>query len=144
MSARFNYITRPFIRHAPITAGHIFFDIEADGLVDTATAIHCIVIADHNGKIEEFGPDQIEAALARLSGASRLIGHNIIGYDLPLLLRLYGWKPAVGCIVTDTLVASRLILPHMLNLDAQATRMGDLLLGKLAAPSAPRLPESRD
>jgi hypothetical protein len=135
VGSKFIYIARKsFIRQAPATACRFgtFFDIEADGLLDTATKIHCIVITDlDSGQVEEFEPDQIEAGLARLSAARRLIGHNIANYDLPLLLRLYGWKPVNGCIITDTLVASRLILPHMLALDAEAMRRGDSSLGGL-------------
>jgi hypothetical protein len=66
-----------------------------------------------------------------LSRADYLIGHNIAGYDLPLLRRLYGWMPSQGCVVVDTLTASRLILPHLSGLDGQAAAMGDPPLGKL-------------
>ena len=66
-----------------------------------------------------------------LSRADYLIGHNIAGYDLPLLRRLYGWMPSQGCVVVDTLIASRLILPHIGELDYTAARMRDPPLGKL-------------
>jgi DNA polymerase I-like protein with 3'-5' exonuclease and polymerase domains len=106
------------------------FDIESNGL-HAATKVHCIVVIELNSdRVEEFGPDQIEAGLARLSQARRLIGQNIIDFDLPLLQRLYGWTPAAGCVVADTLVAARLFLPHILDLDAQAARMGDPSLGE--------------
>jgi DNA polymerase I-like protein with 3'-5' exonuclease and polymerase domains len=110
------------------------FDIESDGLLDTATKIHCIVVVDLDSDqvVDEFDPDRIEAGLARLSEARYLTGHNICGFDLPLLRKLYGWEPAPDCIVVDTLIAGRLILPHIRDLDQQAAAMGDPPLGKLA------------
>jgi DNA polymerase I-like protein with 3'-5' exonuclease and polymerase domains len=106
------------------------FDIESDGFA--ATKIHCIVVGDlDSGHISEFGPDQIEAALARLSEADYLIGHNICGFDLPLLERLHGWTPKPGCRLVDTLIASRLVLANIGDLDDQAAAMGDPKMGKL-------------
>ena len=133
-STRFFHLARSFIRPAtvPITGPRALFDTECDGLLDKATKAHCIVVSgldsDH---VEEFGPKQIEQGLTRLSAATYLAGHNICTFDLPLLWKLYGWKPADGCTIVDTLVASRLILPHILDLDIKASKMGDPSLGKL-------------
>jgi DNA polymerase I-like protein with 3'-5' exonuclease and polymerase domains len=78
-----------------------------------------------------MGSEQIEAALVHLARADYLVGHNITGYDLPLLRRLQGWAPSSGCTVVDTLVAGRLILPNVDDLDDQAAAMGDPALGRL-------------
>lgn len=108
------------------------FDAEANGLVDDASALHCVVVADlDSDQINEYGPAQITAALEHLTHANYLTGHNISGYDLPLLQRLHNWTPSPDCVVMDTLIASRLILPHLDDLDAQAAAMGDPALGKL-------------
>jgi DNA polymerase I-like protein with 3'-5' exonuclease and polymerase domains len=108
------------------------FDVEADGLVDDATKLHCIVIANlDSDQVDAYGPEQTAAALQHLARADYLTGHNITGFDLPLLRRLRGWAPSPGCIVMDTLVAGRLILPNIDDLDDQATAMGDPALGKL-------------
>jgi hypothetical protein len=110
----------------------LVFDAEADNLLDTATKVHCIVVADLDGEqVAEYGPDQIPAALERLAHADVLVGHNLIGYDLPLFERLHGWRPKAGCTIVDTLITSRLILPHIADLDDQAAAMGDPPLGKL-------------
>ena len=110
----------------------VAFDIETDGLLETATKIHCIVIVDlDSDRIDEFGPDQIDAALARLSEATYLVGHNILNFDLPVLQRLCGWAPGPTCAIVDTLIASRLILANALELDQQAEAMRDPPLGKL-------------
>jgi DNA polymerase I-like protein with 3'-5' exonuclease and polymerase domains len=108
------------------------FDVEADGLLDTATKLHCIVVSNlDSNQVDEYGPEQIPAGLDHLSRADYLIGHNICNYDLPLLRRLHGWAPKSGCAVIDTMIASRLILPNLGELDDQAAAMGDPKLGKL-------------
>jgi DNA polymerase I-like protein with 3'-5' exonuclease and polymerase domains len=107
------------------------FDLEADGLHD-ATKVHCVVVVSLDGnQIDQYGPDQIPAALEHLSRARILIGHNVCNYDLPLLRRLYNWAPAPGCRVIDTMVAGRLILPNLDDLDDKAVAMGDPKMGKL-------------
>jgi DNA polymerase-1 len=58
--------------------------------------------------------------------ATTLIGHNIIGYDLPLLKRLYGWTPGPDVRIIDTLILSRLLDPDRgsHSLDAWGERLG--------------------
>jgi DNA polymerase I-like protein with 3'-5' exonuclease and polymerase domains len=109
----------------------VVFDLEANGL-DDATKVHCVVIGNLDSEeITEYGPKQIPEACAHLARANYLTGHNICGYDLPVLRKLCNWAPASGCTIVDTLVASRLILPHVADLDDQAAAMGDRPLGKL-------------
>ncbi len=109
----------------------LVFDAETDGLA-TATKVHCIVVGDlDDEQITEYGPGQIDAALEHLARADCLIGQNILGYDLPLLRRLHRWVPPADCIITDTLVASRLILPDIGGLDEECTARGAPSLGKL-------------
>jgi DNA polymerase I-like protein with 3'-5' exonuclease and polymerase domains len=126
-------LARSFIIPAEHKPGglRLVFDIETNGL-DTATTVHCIVIADLDGEeIFEHGPTEIATALEHLARTDCLVGHNIAGYDLPLLHRLYDWQPLPICTILDTLIASRLILPHVADLDDQAAAMGDAALGKL-------------
>lgn len=64
----------------------LVFDIEADGLLDTLTKIHCIVIHDLDSKeLFSFGPDKIDEAITMLEKADVVIGHNVIGYDIPAI-----------------------------------------------------------
>jgi DNA polymerase I-like protein with 3'-5' exonuclease and polymerase domains len=132
--SKFSHRATPFIirADAKIDGLRAVFDIEADGLLDTATRLHCIVIADlDSDRTDEYGPEQIEAALAHLKRVDYLVGHNLAGYDLPLLHKLHHWTPKTGCTIVDTLIASRLILPNLDDLDDQAAAMGDPALGKL-------------
>jgi DNA polymerase I-like protein with 3'-5' exonuclease and polymerase domains len=131
---RFFDLARRYIRPATTrTQGRrLAFDIEGDGLLNEATTVYCIAAGDLDSeRIDEFGPEQIEHGLDRLAEARYLVGHNIVGFDLRLLHRLHGWVPSQGCVIVDTLITGRLVLPDILALDKQATRMGDPSLGKL-------------
>ncbi len=87
------------------------FDIEADGLLDTLTTIHCLVAEDiDTGTIHHFPPDAIHLGVELLLSAKEIIGHNIIGYDIPALQRFFDFE--YKGIVTDTLVMSRLANPN--------------------------------
>jgi DNA polymerase I-like protein with 3'-5' exonuclease and polymerase domains len=48
---------------------------------------------------------------ADLQGATHIVGHNLIGFDLPVLDDVWGWAPADGTTVVDTLLLSRLANP---------------------------------
>ena len=68
----------------------IVFDVEANGLLDDATKIHCLSYTT-DGVIYDtlFDYDQMRDLLLSQSG---LIGHNIIRYDVPLLEKILGIK----------------------------------------------------
>ena len=88
---------------------NIVFDIEADGL--EPTKIYCIVAQDvDTGDVFTFDNTQLEAGYLFLKSATKLIGHNIIGYDLPALRKVEGIDLSDKKIV-DTLVLSRLFKP---------------------------------
>lgn len=129
----FANLARPYIAPGPAKSDRLgaAFDIETDGLFDTATKAHCLVIAElDSDRVYEYGPEQIETGLAHLARFDFLIGHNISGFDLPLLRRLYNWAPAPGYTVIDTLVVARLILPHLGDLDKEIKARTDVSLGK--------------
>lgn len=90
-----------------------FFDLEADGLLVTATQAWCGVFKNKETKeIVKFRPHEIPEMLKLMETADVLIGHNIIGYDLPLLEKLYGWTYKGKKV--DTLIMSRLLDPKRL------------------------------
>lgn len=86
-----------------------FGDLEANGLLTQATKVHCGVFKETTGKVSKFHPHQIKEMLAYLDTVDVLIMHNGIGYDWPLLERLYGYKYKGKRV--DTLVMSRLLDP---------------------------------
>jgi DNA polymerase I-like protein with 3'-5' exonuclease and polymerase domains/RecA-family ATPase len=111
----------------------LVFDLETDGLLDTVTRVHCIVVADlDSDDVHEYGPEQIPAALDHLSRADYLIGHNALTFDLKALEKLYGWAPSEHTIVIDTLVAARTILPNIGDLDGEAHARGAKEFGAIA------------
>jgi len=131
----FAQLARPFIIPAgtPNKGLRLIFDLESDGLLDVVTQVHCIVIGElDNDRVHEYGPERIVDALEHLARADTLIGHNVLSYDLPVLHRLHGWSPAPTCRVVDTLIAGRLILPNLTNLDGEiAKRAKDKAFGKI-------------
>jgi len=87
----------------------LVFDIETDDL--QATLIHCIVAQDADSEeIFRFPPDKLQEGYDFLLTADRLIGHNIIGFDIPLVEK-FGKIDLSGKEVIDTLVLSRLFNP---------------------------------
>lgn len=88
-------------------------DLEADGLLDTATRAHCGVFIElDTHKVLKFRPHQIKEMLAYLDTVDVLIMHNGIGYDWPLLRKLYGYEYKGKKV--DTLIMSRLLNPKRL------------------------------
>ena len=88
---------------------NIVFDIEADGL--SPTKIFCIVAQDvDTGDVFTFDNTQLEEGYEFLKSATKLIGHNLLGYDLPALKDVEGIDLSDKKIV-DTLVLSRLFKP---------------------------------
>ena len=87
------------------------FDIEADGL--DPTKIFCIVAMDtETGKTYEYDPESIDKGIDFLKNAKKPIGHNILGYDIPVIKKLHGVDLDDGSInIVDTLVLSRLFNP---------------------------------
>ena len=130
----FKRLARKFIipaTAAKCTGLRVAFDIEANGLHD-ATEVHCNAITDlDSDRIDQYGPDQIPAALEHLSRAAYVTGHNITGYDLPTLRRLYQWQPQSTCVVVDTMIAARLILPNLEDIDNKVAAMTKTKAGKL-------------
>ena len=100
----------------------LVFDIETNGLYFDAAVIHCVAFYDldtgetfvHNDR----GSDKptVINALTILEGADLLIGHNIIGYDIPVIQKLYPFFKPSGSLM-DTLVLSRLLYSYLKDLD---------------------------
>ena len=89
----------------------LIFDLEADGL--DPTQIWC-VCAKRLGDVEVYTFTDADLFKAYLEDVTEVIGHNIIGYDVPVLERLWGIDFS-GKKITDTLVMSRLSEPSKLG-----------------------------
>lgn len=83
----------------------IYLDLEANGL--TPDTIWCVVTREDGVNTVHTDPGSLRSAL---EGSVSVVGHNLIGYDLPVLERL--WDVSVDPErVVDTLVLSRLFDP---------------------------------
>lgn len=100
----------------------LLFDIETDGLLNTLSKIHCIVLKNlDDGIVWSGGPDDIQEGLEILANADLIIGHNIIGFDIPAIQKLYpNWKPRG--VVRDTQVLCRLIWPDLKEHDLKSIK----------------------
>lgn len=109
----------------------LLFDSESNGFVKNATKVHCIGAKDvDKGTVLDWKPDGIPQALEALDKADTIIGHNIQRHDIPLLTKLYGWKPRPGVIVRDTMVLARLIYPNVKDTDKELIRTGVMPAGR--------------
>ena len=93
----------------------LVYDIETDGLLDTVSNLWLIVIGDPaTGEVIAYSDvdDQLQPisqAMERLTAADILVGHNVIGYDVPALGKLghrLSWRKHV-----DTVLLSRMADP---------------------------------
>tara|TARA_Y100001938_G_scaffold151206_1_gene247469 strand:- start:2074 stop:3906 length:1833 start_codon:yes stop_codon:yes gene_type:complete len=120
----------------------LVFDIETNGLLDTVDQVHCIGLAVVGAKAGQLYANQsgfydnefssydcLEDALEAMKKADKLIGHNIIGYDLPVLKKVLGWTPSKNTEIVDTLVMSRLIHTDLKELDAKSKKLESKLWG---------------
>jgi DNA polymerase I-like protein with 3'-5' exonuclease and polymerase domains len=109
------------------------FDIETDGLLDTVSVIHSLVMVDMdtgNGwscvpSGEEYtSPNgfevlSIEDGLKLLAKADEAEGHNVIGYDMKVIKKLYPELDFSRVKINDTMIEARLIWPEVRENDFQ-------------------------
>ena len=87
----------------------LVFDIETDGL--DAKKIWCISALDVDTEQQySYGPSELSDGFELLLKADKLIGHNIIGFDIPVINKLTGLN-LMDKELVDTLVLSRLFNP---------------------------------
>ena len=87
----------------------LVFDIETDDL--HATKVWCLVAQNlDSGEIFKFPPSKLEEGYKLLTTADTLIGHNIIGFDIPIVEK-FGNINLSDKKIIDTLVLSRLFNP---------------------------------
>ena len=90
----------------------LVFDLETDGFYEDAKNIWCLVAVDENNKVYSYGPDEIDEGIELLKSADKIIGHNIIGFDLPIIKKLKNVDLYMHTKIVDTLVISRLLNPN--------------------------------
>ena len=112
----------------------LFFDIETNAINDWSTysdlhTVHCLSIYDPMiPKMLTFHGESIERGLLELQKAERIVGHNVIDFDIPALKKLYGFSPPL-IKVLDTLVVSRCVFPDLRNDDFGRNGFDKALVG---------------
>ena len=96
-------------------------DIETDGLLDTVSKVHCLVYKSDGLTTVATTEEQILKALDVLQ-TCQIVGHNVLGFDLEVLKRLYGFEVPLEQ-VTDTLILSRLIHADLRTEDSKVKRL---------------------
>ena len=96
----------------------LVFDIETDGL--QPTKVYCMSVLDVETQEQfNFNPKKLSEGVKLLQEADKLIGHNIIGFDIPVVKRLMNIDLS-GKKLVDTLVLSRLFNPVRASHSLQA------------------------
>ena len=90
-----------------MTFNKVVFDIET---TMTADKIWCIV-CKHGDTYYQFKEDRLHRFAELIKQTKEVIGHNIIGFDIPVVNTIFGYDVFANCKVTDTLVLSRLLNP---------------------------------
>tara|TARA_B110000091_G_scaffold133333_1_gene142845 strand:+ start:633 stop:2486 length:1854 start_codon:yes stop_codon:yes gene_type:complete len=94
----------------------LIWDLETNGLIPEVDTIWCLVMQDITSmEIYSYSDyddnlPSLKEGLQKLLEADLIAGHNIIGYDLPVLKRLLGWEPRPSQTVWDTLLMSQLCM----------------------------------
>jgi len=106
----------------------LLFDLETTPLNAERTEIHCLVTHDYEtGETTRYNDtgskESITTGVTTLMVADTLIGHNIIGFDIPVIKKCYPFWKFKGRVV-DTLLLSRLYHPNMLDVDRKAKPTG--------------------
>ena len=69
----------------------VLFDLETNNLLPDVNVIHCVAACDiDTGEEFFFGPTEIPEAIKFLKRATLLAGHNVAGYDVPVLDHVLG------------------------------------------------------
>ena len=105
----------------------LVFDIETNGLLwestlkdhetgevtnlPPASTIWCIVAIDDTDKVHTFTPESIDEGIEFLKSADILVGHNILGFDIPAIHRIKQIDLSTHVNILDTLTLSRLLHP---------------------------------
>jgi len=88
------------------------FDIESNGLYESITQVWCMWIFDvETGERWGFRPHEIANGIIKLKEADIVVGHNIIDFDLPALMKMYPALRETSFEVVDTLCLSRFLQP---------------------------------
>ena len=112
----------------------LFFDIETNAIEDWSNltdldTVHCLSIYDPTiPKMITYHGAGIQNGLQELAKADRIVGHNVIGFDLPALSKMYSFHPPL-IKVLDTMVMAKCIVADVRNDDFLRNNFDKSLIG---------------
>ena len=112
----------------------LFFDIETNAIEDWSNlsdlkTVHCLSIYDPTTpKMITYHGAGIKNGLMELAKAERIVGHNVIGFDLPALSKMYSFHPPLVKVL-DTMVMAKCIVPDVRNDDFLRNNFDKSLVG---------------
>ena len=97
------------------------FDIETDSVnISEVSQIHTLAIMDtKTGEIQSFNRNNVIKGVSQINGED-VCGHNIIGYDIPVIKKFFPWFEVNQ--VLDTLVTVRMIYFNITDIDHKLYR----------------------
>jgi DNA polymerase-1 len=106
----------------------LIFDLESDGLLDELTKIHCLCIYDTETDTYDMYDKHswpIIEGIKRLAAADKIMGHNIVAFDIPAIKKIFPFFKPTGLVV-DTLVWARLVYQDIRQSDFALQQQGKL------------------
>jgi DNA polymerase-1 len=96
-----------------------FIDLETDGLVNECSRIVCLGSKHNDGPVSIWSdPETIGMELAKVAEADIVVAHNMLGFDLQVIRKLYpGMDFGRKCLPMDTMVMARLVEPDVRETD---------------------------
>lgn len=85
------------------------FDIETNGLLLQGTRCWIVAAKNLETNVMQYWLEDNLGWQKVFDEATLLIGHNIMGFDIPMLEKLYGWKPKKHTRLEDTLILSQVL-----------------------------------
>ncbi|MDB4575368.1 DNA polymerase [bacterium] len=82
------------------------FDIESNDLLRGCDRCWIVYLYDLQTKEQTYFLEGDLGWIPLMKKATLLAGHNIVGYDLPALKKMFGFEPSPECQIHDTLVMS--------------------------------------
>ena len=112
----------------------LFFDIETNAIEDWSNltdldTVHCLSIYDPTTpKMITYHGAGIRNGLNELAKADHIVGHNVLGFDIPALGKLYSFHPPLVKVL-DTMVMAKCIVPDVRNDDFLRHKFDKTLIG---------------
>jgi len=87
----------------------LVFDIESDNLLRDCTKMYILAAYDLDTNKMKYWLEGDLSWKEELDKATLLVGHNILGFDLYVLKKLFNYVPPKTCNVHDTLIMSQIL-----------------------------------